>query len=325
MRTGARFWRNVTVIGLAHLALIVVLVRWSRETKNIATPNVVWMNGGAGDGVATNNKNVPPIEPAKPRATEVESAPEPRRTDQPEEDQPVLASVPSDIQLPIAKPSATRTPKPTPKPSPKKKESAKPTATPTPKPKPKPKTTPKPSPKKTTLAKASPKPSLKPTPAEDAQSESQSESDSDAEKKKIAREALNKSVATASPPKATAAEGSGGKGTSPGANGHGGGAGAESQFGWYGSMLHDRFYSEWVQPTSVPSSGAKTSVLVKLRIDKGGKISNFEIVRPSGVEAIDRSVEAVAKRVTQVDPLPAGLGNGDHYDVKINFELNSDQ
>jgi len=25
--------------------------------------------------------------------------------------------------------------------------------------------------------------------------------------------------------------------------------------------------------------------------------------------------------VTQVDPLPAGFGNGDHYDVKINFEL----
>ena len=30
--------------------------------------------------------------------------------------------------------------------------------------------------------------------------------------------------------------------------GHAGGAGGESQFGWYGSMLHDRFYSEWVQP-----------------------------------------------------------------------------
>jgi len=36
-------------------------------------------------------------------------------------------------------------------------------------------------------------------------------------------------------------------------------------------------------------------------------------------------VAAVAKHVTQVDPLPAGLGSGDHYDVKINFQLNSEQ
>jgi hypothetical protein len=40
---------------------------------------------------------------------------------------------------------------------------------------------------------------------------------------------------------------------------------------------------------------------------------------------VDESVATIAKRVTQVDPLPAGLGNGDHYDVKINFELNSEQ
>ena len=37
------------------------------------------------------------------------------------------------------------------------------------------------------------------------------------------------------------------------------------------------------------------------------------------------AVAAVAKRVTQVDPLPAGLVKGDHYDVRINFELNSEQ
>jgi hypothetical protein len=36
-------------------------------------------------------------------------------------------------------------------------------------------------------------------------------------------------------------------------------------------------------------------------------------------------VGAVANRITQVDPPPAGLGNGDHYYVKINFELNTDE
>jgi TolA protein len=173
------------------------------------------------------------------------------------------------------------------------------------------------------LAKASPKPTAKPTPEDNDQNRAYA--DVEAEKKKTAKDALNKAEVAEPAKKAVAADGLGGKGTSPGANGHGGGAGPESQFGWYGSMLHDRFYSEWVQPTSAANSATKNSVLVKIRIEKDGHVSNFEVVRPSGNEALDHSVEAVARRVTQVDSLPAGLGTGEHYDVKINFELNSDQ
>jgi TonB family protein len=322
MPKNVRFWRNVTLIGLAHAALIFGLVRWSRETKNAGAQNVVWMNGGAGDGVAPEKKNPPPARSVRPPPPRVESKTEPSPIEERDEDRPVLTSARSEIQLPTPKPSptSTATPKPTPKPTPKVKETPKPT----PKPKPKPKPTPKPTPKKTVLAKASPKPSAKPTPEEADENEQQT--DADAEKKKIAKEALRKSSDGELPKKATAAaEGAGGKGTSAGANGRVGGAGPESQFGWYGSMLHDRFYSEWVQPTSIPSTGAKNSVLVKIRIEKDGRVSNFEIVRPSGNEALDDSVNAVAKRVTQVDSLPGGLGTGDHYDVKINFELNSDQ
>jgi TonB family protein len=90
-------------------------------------------------------------------------------------------------------------------------------------------------------------------------------------------------------------------------------------------MLHDRFYSEWVQPTTTLTPAAKLSALVKIRIEKDGRVSNFQIIKASGNEDVDDSVSAVAKRVTQVDPLPAGLGNGEHYEVKINFELNSEQ
>ena len=99
---------------------------------------------------------------------------------------------------------------------------------------------------------------------------------------------------------------------------------SQSQFGWYGSMLHDRFYSEWAQPTTVANAGGKNSVLVKLRIEKDGSVSSFEIVRSSGNAELDDSVKALANRVNHVEPLPDGLGKGDHYDVKINFELNSD-
>ncbi|MDQ3119052.1 MAG: TonB C-terminal domain-containing protein [Verrucomicrobiota bacterium] len=87
-------------------------------------------------------------------------------------------------------------------------------------------------------------------------------------------------------------------------------------------MLHDRFFSEWVQPTSVVASGAKMSVLVRLRIERDGRVSQFSIVRPSGNVVIDESVTSVAGRVLKVDPLPPGLGNGGPYDVNINFELN---
>ncbi len=90
-------------------------------------------------------------------------------------------------------------------------------------------------------------------------------------------------------------------------------------------MLHDRFYSAWTQPTTNIASGSKISTLVKVRIEKDGRVSKFEIIKPSENVVVDESVAAIAKRVTQVDPLPAGFGNGDHYDVKINFELSPEE
>ena len=103
------------------------------------------------------------------------------------------------------------------------------------------------------------------------------------------------------------------------------GAIRESESSWYGKMLHDRFYREWIQPKTSIAIGAKISALVRIRIEKDGRISNFTIVRPSGNVVVDESVAAVAKRVTQVDPLPKGLGGGAYYEVNIDFELNPEQ
>ncbi len=36
---------------------------------------------------------------------------------------------------------------------------------------------------------------------------------------------------------------------------------------------------------------------------------------------MDQSVLAALNRVTRIDSLPTGLGNGDTYSVNINFEL----
>ena len=318
MPKNVRFWRNVTLIGLAHAVAIVALVRWSRESDKTNAQSVVWMNGGAGDGGASPAKVAPLPKPMKISTP----APALPRKEEPEEEKPDLTSSKSEIQLgtPTPTPRSTSTPKPTPV----LKTTPKPTPRPTPRP------TPKPTPKKTILAKATPKPSPKTKPTPAAPDENAEESDADAEKKKLAKATLAKKDAAESdsaekPPKAIAANTGSGQGTSAGSGGHAGGSGGESQFGWYGSMLHDRFYSEWIQPTTVVASNVKLAVLVKLRIEKDGRVSNFEVIRPSNNPIVDESVAAVAKRVTQVDPLPAGLVKGDHYDVRINFELNSEQ
>jgi TonB family protein len=315
-----RFWRNVVLIGAVHVILITGLVRWSGGSKKTNPQSIVWINGGAGEGAGTPANKMPP--PKAARISTPSPVPEVEAKNDVEEDLPVLTSVKSDIQLRSATPAPSPKPTSTPKPVPTPKVKV----TPKPVPKIKSKSTPKPSPKKTVVAKASPKP--KPTPEEAEEKEEQKEDVDLAKKKKLAKEALEKHAEASSSPnplKAVAAQSGGGKETSAGKGGHAGGSGGQSQFGWYGSMLHDRFYSEWVQPTTIASSGEKFYVLVKLRIEKDGRVSNFEIIKPSGNATVDESVAAVAKRVTQVDPLPAGLGGGDHYDVKINFELNSEQ
>jgi TonB family protein len=167
------------------------------------------------------------------------------------------------------------------------------------------------------LAKASPKPPAKTQPSPAKSAEKAKKADTNAEKKKIAKTAPAKN--------GLSSQTGTGNVSSAGKGGHAGGGSNGSDFGWYGSMLHDRFYSAWIQPTANIATGTKISTLVKVRIEKDGRVSSFEIIKPSENVVVNESVAAIAKRVTEVDPPPAGLSNGDHYDVKINFELNADQ
>jgi TonB family protein len=282
-----RFWRNLTLIGFAHVAIITGLIRWSRQADAAKPSRVVWLNANSDDGVPSSKTK--PAAPAHTPVAKLESKVEPVSEPEPHDEQPLPVSVRSEIQLPVPKPSPRSTSSPKPTAAPKVK------VTPTPrkpKPRPTPTSTPKPrsSPKKLVIARASPASKGKPL------------------------EAAGEKMTPAAPAET---------GSMPSGTDHAGGGESESQFGWYGSMLHDRFYSEWAQPTRV-ASREKSSVLVKIRIEKDGRVSNFDIVRPSGDAELDDSVAAAAKRITQVEPLPDGLGNGEHYDVKISFELNSE-
>jgi outer membrane biosynthesis protein TonB len=306
MSKNLRFWRNVTLIAVAHIALIAGLIRWSLAARS--TPeeeSLVWLNAGdlehgrSNNSVASNSKiSIPSVEP------------ESLKPDEEKKEPPPLTQAKSEIELPNPTPMETAVPKAT----------AKPKATPKPTPKPTPKSTPK-----TVLAKAT-KSSAPPKPSPPKATEDQT--DASNEKKKSAKTVSTKT-------KSSADNGAGKVGSTGKGDGHvrhgtdslgrtGGGTSA-SEFGWYGNMLHDRFYSAWIQPTSTVASGAKISTLVKVRIEKDGHVSKFDIVKPSENVVVNESVAAVAKRVTEVDPPPVGLSTGNHYDVKINFELNTSQ
>jgi len=93
------------------------------------------------------------------------------------------------------------------------------------------------------------------------------------------------------------------------------------QFRWYHELIHDRFFSQWEQPTSIFEQNKTLVCTVKIRILNDGTISSADIVHSSGNPIMDTSVLAALQRVTSIAPLPGGLVARDGYTVKINFEL----
>ncbi|HEX8077627.1 MAG TPA: TonB family protein [Chthoniobacterales bacterium] len=274
-----RFWLNVALVTVGHLALVLALARGSRDAVPPNLQSVVWMNNEA---AAAEAKPTP-----EPAALET-----PAETPKPETAATPAAMAKSEIQLPSPTPTATATATVAPKPSP--------TRTPKSSPKPSAKPTPKPTPKKSVEPKATPKPSKAPD---------------NTEKKKPAAEKKEPSASSNQSPAKSDTPGKGtGNANTP-----------ASEFAWYGTMLHDRFHKAWEQPTSIVASGAKMSTIVKIRIEKDGRVSKFAIVKPSGNVVVDESVAAIAQRVTQVDPLPEGLAKKGFYEVKIDFELNAEK
>jgi len=289
-----RFWANVILIALAHIALIVGLLRWSASARASSNPeSIVWL-GGAGNLSADESEKKESPSPRQP-PTDTESGES--KEDEAANEKPVVTTAKSEIELPAATPKSTATATPAPERNP----------TPAPKPKGTPKPIPKPTPKKTLVAKVSRNPAAKPK-------SSPSKASAKAEKKDKITLAKKDSARKS----ASRQSGSTSKAGSVGGS-------SSSEFGWYGNMLHDRFYSAWIQPTANVPSGAKISTLVNVRIEKDGRVSRFEIAEPSANATVNESVAAVAKQVSQVDPPPTALIKGDHYDVKINFELNTEE
>src|SRR6266550_3867520 len=100
MSKDARFWRNVILKALAHIALLAGLIRWSLQTKRPSNAqSIIWI-GGAENGAGETKRGAPT--PVKVLAARAEPTPE-------------------------------KSPKPTPKPGPKKTVLAKASPKPSPK------------------------------------------------------------------------------------------------------------------------------------------------------------------------------------------------
>ena len=307
MPEDSAFRRNLLIVAALHGIFIGVVWLVSLLPAKAPPAQVLWLEGGSiGGGEPGDGEAAPPPEPemAEP---EPPPPPEPEKMELVTPPPPVEPPAESEIVTPQATPAPATAKPETPKPITPKPQTPKP-ATPRATPKATPKASPKATPK---TAAFSPKPKASP-----------------GDKPKSSPGA-KKSDGSATAPNAKPGEGKTG-GNGPG-EGNGKGTGktgngvGEAQFGWYFSMLHDRFHNRWEQPTAIIRAGTDFVTTLKIRIAKDGTISGHEIVHSSGNPVMDDSVLAAAKKVEQIEPLPAGLGTGDVFEIQVNFKLDQGQ
>src|SRR6266480_5375587 len=108
MSRNPRFWRNVTLIALAHVALIAGLIRWSLAARNAPdAESLVWLSGA--EDIAAEKSESSASSPPKISASSIES--EPLKPDETEKERPPLTETKSEIEL--SKPPPRGTPVPT--------------------------------------------------------------------------------------------------------------------------------------------------------------------------------------------------------------------
>lgn len=300
MQEHSQFRRNLIFIGGAHVLALVIFVLFSLWQPKSRRENIAWIGG---DMPASGGEpETDPVEP--PDTMELDPPPE-----IPTEIPPIEPETPPS-EIVTSTPAPSPTPKPTPTPTPKV------TPSPTPKitPKPTPKVTPKPTAKPRASATAKKSPAAK------------ASAKASASARKKPGTGADGSPATAKTSPGTKPGGSAASGSGTGKNGNkvGVGSGPSSDSSWYYSMIHDRFYGRWDQPTSIITSDQKFVTTVRIKIEKDGRISNVSLAKSSGNVVMDESVMAAAQRVSQIEALPAGLGN-ESLELNMNFELNQNK
>src|SRR5437773_8886962 len=101
MSKDARFWRNVILIALAHIALPAGLIRWSLHSKRSSNAqSIVWI-GGAENARGETKSAAPSV--VKVLAARAE--PTPLKSDEPHDEKPRLTAATTEIQVPTPNPA----------------------------------------------------------------------------------------------------------------------------------------------------------------------------------------------------------------------------
>lgn len=307
------FRRNLLIIVALHVLVVCGLFFSGFFSRH--RDDATWLDGGGSPPQqASQAGNAQPA----PDETAPDSTPDKSPADS-------GSSAPSLIFLGTPAPSATPTPTPTPTPR-RTPEPSTPTPTPTPRtPTPAPSTPRRtPTPKKSASRSPSPKTTPKKSSTPEASSSAKkSASHSETPKPKSTAGKGNDDHEDTGAANAGTSSPKGGKpGTRPGEGGGNrggkgsiGGAERESQIRWYLEKIHDRIYSRWVSPSADPT----LSVLIKIRIQKDGHVSDVSLAKSSGNPAMDESAMLAAKSVKQLDPLPSVIDDS-FYDVPIEFK-----
>ncbi|HEY3901275.1 MAG TPA: TonB family protein [Chthoniobacter sp.] len=322
MPLDSNFRRNFFVIAGLHVAAVAIIYFASGWHHKSSEEKVVWLDGGSMGGGGAQASEAAPEAPSV-----TESAPKPSRSKFELPPEPLSYPAPGELVLPKKATPKARTPKQTtPRPTPRHF---------TPKPTPKHNPKPKPNPEETSEESTpKPKPVVSEKPANTPEAKKHETAKAESPKPENTAGAIRTASVSHTPGASTSSSPGAGKGTGtgdapgkgngkgPGKSGSGSGA---SEFGWYFSMIHDRFHSRWDQPTTIPHESQEIVTTLKIRISKDGNILSREIVHTSGDATMDQSVMTAAERVQEIDPLPAGLGNGEFYEVNIAFKLDQSE
>jgi outer membrane biosynthesis protein TonB len=299
--TGSDFGRNFLIVLGAHLFLAVAV--WLVALfffKPPAVESITWLDGGgelagAAASAAAPGQPTPEAGKSEPAVPPEEPPPEPA----------ALPAAPSEMPLvekekPAPVPIATPRPRPaTPRPTPAKK------AMPTPAVQ---KSTSKaPEPKKKQASRAVPAKLATPRPGANAAAPKISDSKS--------------RMVGATAGKADAGQGSGDAAAAGTKGGPGAAGGSDAVLLGYFKKIEMQFHREWEQPLTVERTGRSVEAYVRLRAAPDGTVESLKLVKPTGNNEVDHSIEEALRRVTKVERPPASLLKNGVLDEMVAFIL----
>jgi len=88
---------------------------------------------------------------------------------------------------------------------------------------------------------------------------------------------------------------------------------------WYYALVRQKMHNAWVEPTGL-SLPRGTVTRIKIRVSRGGFISDRKLLASSGNSVMDKSVISAVRSVIQLKALPKEV-RGDYREITIDFEL----